>query len=329
MDLTWFIIYTLLVLVVVAFVYLCFSDGDFLLMYYSKNGKELEKMKGQVVWITGASTGIGAALAVEFAKVGSKIVISARSKEKLDQVKKKCLEAGKPQGLKEADILVLEMDMCKFSTHKPCLEAILKRFSRLDVLVNNAGKSQRARWEHIEMPVDRDMFELNVFSLVNLTRLVIPQFEKQGGGTLAVTSSMAGISGIPFSGTYCGTKHAVHGYFNSLRTEKLTSNIDVVVLCPGPVFSNLLEGAATEKEGENFGGSMGANDKRMTAERCAFLMMVAIAHKLEEAWITFFPILPMMYAYQYLPWLTRKFIRLVGPSLFQKLRDSKETVKNK
>lgn len=329
MDFTWFIIYTFLVLGLIALVYLCLSDGDFQLMYFNKYGKELEKMKDQVVWITGASTGIGAALAIESAKLGSKIVISARSKEKLEQVRKQCLEAGKPHGLKDADILVLEMDMCKFSTHKPCLEQVLKRFGKLDVLVHNAGKSQRARWEYIEMPVDRDMFDLNVFSVVNLTRLVIPQFEKQGGGTFAVTSSLAGIMGIPFSGTYCGTKHAINGYFNSLRTEKLSSKIDVSVLCPGPVFSNLLEGAATEKEGENFGGSMAANDKRMTSERCAHLMMVAIAHKMEEAWITFFPILPMMYANQYLPWLTRKFIRLVGPGLFQKLRDSKETVKNK
>ena len=142
-------------------------------------------------------------------------------------------------------------------------------------MIHNAGQSQRARWEHIDLAVDKSMFDLNVFSLVSLSRCIIPIFMEQGGGAFAVMSSVAGKVGVPFSGTYTGSKHATHvsivhraaiiignskadindtcelqGYFESLRTEKLGTGIQVTMLCPGPTFSNLLQVAATENPGK-------------------------------------------------------------------------------
>ena len=153
------------------------------------------------------------------------------------------------------------MDMCEFSSHKPNFEKILEQFGRLDILINNAGKSQRARWEHISPEVDLDMFNLNVFSVVNLTRTVLGHMLANKSGVVSVMSSTAGKAGVPFSGTYTGSKHAIHGYFESLRTEKIGSGVSVCLLCPGPTFSDLLSVAATENPGEKFGESMKATDK--------------------------------------------------------------------
>ena len=119
------------------------------------------------------------------------------------------------------NILVLQMDMCDFDSHQTCFEEVLKKFGRLDILINNAGRSQRGRWEHINMEVDMDLFRLNVFSVINLTRVVLPHMLNNKCGKVAVTSSTAGKGGVPFSGTYTGSKHAIHGYFESLRTEKV------------------------------------------------------------------------------------------------------------
>merc|ERR1712080_418668 len=103
----------------------------------------------------------------------------------------------------------------------------------------------RATWERIDVKVDEEMFALNVFSVVHLTRTVLPHMLARRCGSLAVMSSTAGRCGVPFSGTYTGSKHAIHGYFESLRTEKMGSGLSISLLCPGPTFSNLLEVAAT------------------------------------------------------------------------------------
>ena len=105
-------------------------------------------------------------MAIECSKNGAKVVLSARRKELLEQIKTKCITAG----LSKDDILVLPLDICDFSTHEPCFKLILEKFGKLDILINNAGRSQRGRWEHIDINVDMELFNLNVFSVINLTR---------------------------------------------------------------------------------------------------------------------------------------------------------------
>merc|ERR1712212_546214 len=158
-------------------------------------------------------------------------------------------------GAKDDKVLVLPFDLCEFERHEEAFKSILAKYGKLDVLINNAGRSQRARWEFTAMEVDRALFELNVFSVINLSRVVLPYMLQKGQGCLAVMSSSAGKAGAPFSGSYTGSKHALHGYFESLRTEKMATGIKVTMLCPGPTFSNLLAGAATEKAGEAFNDS--------------------------------------------------------------------------
>ena len=113
-------------------------------------------------------------MALECAKSDAKIVISARRENLLEKTKEKCIEAG----AKAENIYVLPMDMCDFSSHQKCFKAVLDHFGKLDILINNAGRSQRGRWEHINIDVDIELFNLNVFSVINLTRYCI-HFEFQ------------------------------------------------------------------------------------------------------------------------------------------------------
>ncbi|XP_068238372.1 uncharacterized oxidoreductase SSP1627 [Palaemon carinicauda] len=204
-----------------------------------------KSLKGQVVWITGASSGIGEYLAVRLAKVGVRLALSARSVENLERVKQRCIETG---GVTNDDVLILPLDMIQYDQHQPSFDSVLKHFGELDILVSNAGRSQRGRWEMIDSAVDREIFELNVFSLISLSRIVTRYFLKRGRGHHAVTSSTAGKLGAPLSASYTGSKHALQGYFECLRMEK-AGIVDVTMFCPGPVDSNILKNSFTEQKG--------------------------------------------------------------------------------
>ncbi|RZF40449.1 hypothetical protein LSTR_LSTR013911 [Laodelphax striatellus] len=310
------------------FVYLIvlsISDCDLGLLWAERFGEKLDTFKGKVVWITGASSGIGEHLAIVLAKHGAKLILSARSEENLLRVQQRCIaEAQAYQG----DIAILPLDVTDFSKHEQCFQKAIHQFGKLDILVNNAGRSQRAVWEDIDVEVDKQLFTLNVFGAVALARKAIRHFNDQGSGHLVVTSSLAGVIPAPFSASYTGSKFALHGYFNCLRNEKLGSNLAITLLCPGPVFSNFLNEAFTNTPGEKFGQKVSATDRRMSAERCATLSAIAIANKLDEVWMALFPVLHFTYIVVNWPYLTSKIMKLIGPQLFQKMRDSKQTVQN-
>ncbi|KAG5880676.1 hypothetical protein JTB14_028431 [Gonioctena quinquepunctata] len=298
------------------------SDCDLQLLFYEKFGKSPRRLKGKVVFVTGASSGIGEHIAYALAKFGVRLVLTARRNDELQRVKRMCIEISKGL-LDDKDVLVIPMDMTDLDSHRKHFQHAVLHFGRVDILVNNAGRSQRATWEKIEMAVDKQMFELNVFGVVNLTRIALEHFDKVGSGHVAVVSSLAGILGVPYSGTYTASKHAIHGYFNSLRIEKMKKNIHVTLLCPGPTFSNFLAEAFTEKDGEMYNGSVQANDKRMTAERCGYLSSVALANKTSESWMAVFPLIAMTYISVYFPIVFKMGVSVLGPETLFKLRDSK------
>lgn len=302
---------------------LTFVDCDLGLLWNIHFGNGPGHLKGKVVWVTGASSGIGEFLVIELAKNGASVVLSARSLTNLERVKEKCLEAG----ASIEKIFILPMDVTEVEKHQEHFNRVIDRFGKLDILVNNAGRSQRAIWENIEIDVDREMFELNVFGVISLSRLAVKHFKENGGGHLVTMSSIAGLFGPPFSGTYSGTKHALHGYLKTLMAENLGGNIAVTLLCPGPVFSNLLPACFTDKQGETFGQLMNNTDKRMTTARCAYLCAVAIANRLDEAWIGLFPVVPLAYILIYLPNLSKLIARSLGTKGLLNIRDSRQTVK--
>jgi len=279
----------------------CLSDSDIITFVCSYLGKNpTDSFNGKVIWITGASSGIGEGIVKELAKCqGSKIVISARREDELKRVKGDCIAANPSR--KKDSILVLPLDMTDYSSHAPALKKVLDTFGKLDVLVSNAGRSQRALWHEIEPEVDKQLFELNVFSLINMNRLVLRHFFEAGEGHLAVMSSIAGKIGAPNSGSYTASKFALHGYFESLRNEIRGRNIAITMICPGPVFSDVLKNAFTSQKGESVDQDHSPGDRRMTAERMGHLSLVAIANQLEETWASPFPIIFLTYLSAYLP----------------------------
>lgn len=170
----------------------------------------LGNLRGKVVWITGASSGIGRELAKVLAQNGVKLVLSARNIRELEATKQECLSLSQG-GLRSEDILVIPLDMLKFAYHQDSFNQVITHFRALDILVNNAGRSQRADWDKIDINVDRELFELDVFSVIHLSRLAVTYFEQNSiNGQLAVTSSTAGLIGAPNSASYTGAKHALH-----------------------------------------------------------------------------------------------------------------------
>lgn len=290
----------LIVFILCIFGFGCFlatADADATLLLYSKIGN-VDHLSGQVAWITGASSGIGEYLAYDLAALGVKLAISGVRTEKLEEVKKYCLEHS---SLTDNDILTVPFRIEEFELHDELVKKVIDHFGHIDILVNNAGMSQRADFQDIEISMDHKLFNINVFGPVSLTRKVLKHFLERKKGQIVVNSSLAGKLGAPFSSTYTGSKHALQGYFESLRTETIQTNISVTTVCPGPVFSGLTDRCFTGKLGEVANQKQLPTDKKMKTSRCSELIVVAIANKLDECWICLPPLLATFYLSQYTP----------------------------
>ncbi|KAL9982697.1 hypothetical protein ACROYT_G004773 [Oculina patagonica] len=198
---------------IVCFLLFKFQDGDFTLLIYEKIGQDpAVALRGKVVWITGASSGIGEYLAYQLAKYGCKLVLSARRKAELDRVKDKC--AAIATGLdssfnKDQDILVLPLDLQKFGTHEKLAQDVLKHFGKVDILVNNGGRSQVSLVKKAPLKVDRALLDLNLLGTISLTKAVLPHMIERHEGQIVVVSSILGKFGFPLRATYCASKYAL------------------------------------------------------------------------------------------------------------------------
>ena len=211
----------------------------------------------QVVWITGASSGIGEALALEFAGQGARLILSARNQDRLNEVKSKCdAIAGTDNSL------VLPMDITDESSLVSKVESVKNWGGRIDMLINNAGISQRSSCLETEMSTYRTLFEVDVFGQIALTKAVLPIMLEQGSGHFVATSSVSGKIGVPFRTGYCAAKHAVMGFFDALRTEVDHHNIKVTTITPGyirtPISANAIvgDGSAYGQEDNEIRGGM-------------------------------------------------------------------------
>ncbi|XP_055947972.1 dehydrogenase/reductase SDR family member 7-like [Argiope bruennichi] len=284
--------------------FIIYADADLTLLFYHSLNRPRD-FRNKVVWITGASSGIGEYLAYDLVKAGAKLVLSGVNVERLTAVGERCKEVS---SCAAEDILLVPFQINNFDVHDECVNKVLDHFGHIDILVNNAGISQRADFADIDIAVDHQLFDVNVFGPVNLTRKVLRHFLERKKGHVVVTSSTAGKLGAPYSSAYTGSKHALHGYFECLRSEMVEENIHVTLVCPGPVFSNITDRCVTGKIGEKYDHKQQPTDKKMKTERCSDLMVTAIAYKLDECWICFQPILFMYYMAQYLPSVFRTFI---------------------
>ncbi|XP_062182990.1 uncharacterized protein LOC133887089 isoform X2 [Phragmites australis] len=241
-------------------------DGDLTLV--SRGPPRRERVDGKVVWITGASRGIGEVLAVQFASLGAKLILSARNKNELERVKQNIVSKNP-----DSRVEVLPMDLsCGEESLKEVVHAAESLFSNagIDYMIHNAAfeRPKRGALEETEEGL-KATFNVNVFGTITLTRLLVPSMLDRGMGHFVVMSSAAGKVPAPGQALYSASKHALNGFFASLRSEK-----------------------------------------RVSVERCAELTIVAATHGLKEAWISYQPVLAVMYLVQYMPtigyWLMDK-----------------------
>lgn len=295
-----------------------FADADLTLLWADKVGSTPEsKLRGKVVWITGASSGIGEELAYQLATLGARLVLSARRENELERVKRSCLERS---SLKDEDILVLPLDLMDRASHQKKTEIALKHFGDIDVLINNGGRSQRSLCLDTDVDVYQALMELNYLGTVSLTKQVLPHMTHRGTGIIATVSSVVGFVGAPLATGYAASKHAVQGFFDSLRTE-LTDypNITISTICPGPVISSIVHNAFTEvldKPVPTAGDQM----HKMSTERCVHLILVGLANRVKEMWIAQQPFLLFCYMWQYTPTWAWYFTNILGKKRVQNFK---------
>lgn len=230
-----------------------------------------------VVWITGASSGIGAALALQLAASGSSLVLSARDASALGKVRDDCTN----RGADPERIMVLPLDVLDFDAMSEKATAVLEHFGRIDLLLNNAGVSQRSSCIDTDFDVYRRMLDINVLGPIALTKAVLPIMLQQGHGTLAVTSSVAGKVGAPLRTGYCAAKHAVMGFFDALRTEIGPAGLQVVTITPGFIRTNVAKNALNA-QGQATGASDDDIEGGMSAEDCAAVIIDGFANGTPE-----------------------------------------------
>lgn len=229
--------------------------------------------KDKVIWVTGASSGIGEALALELAKHEARLILSARRKDELKRV-------AALTKLPELDLMILPFDLKDTSNSTALTASIINKFGRIDMLVNNGGMSQRAEAERTPIEMDRELMEINYFSYINLTKAVLPYMKRQKSGHVIVISSIAGKFGFYLRSGYSAAKHALHGFYESFRLETEKLGIKTLIVCPGKVKTNISLNAVTDK------GKHGKMDEShvnaMSAEECAHIIMKAIQNNDEE-----------------------------------------------
>jgi dehydrogenase/reductase SDR family member 7B len=231
--------------------------------------------QNQVVWITGASSGIGEALAVAFSKTGAKLVLSARRREELERVAAHCTGT---------DVFVLPMDLANSDGFEALTAQVISRFGRIDVVVHNGGISQRSWVKDTAMEVHRRIMEVNYFGTVALTRAVLPSMLGHQRGQFVVISSVMGKIGTPMRSAYAASKHALHGFFDCLRSEVSKEGLVVTMICPGYIATNVsknaltADGTPTNKTGDDIANGM---DPRLAAAQ----IIAAIAGEKSDVYV--------------------------------------------
>ena len=190
------------------------------------------ELNNKVVWITGASSGIGEATAIQLAAKGCKIILSARRENELERVKKLL-------SLPDDKVLVLPIDLENYQNATSWTNQIIEKFGRVDILINNGGISQKSFAMETDSITEKKIMDINYFGNVALSKSVIPFMQKQQSGKIVVITSIVGKFGLPELSTYAASKHALYGFYDSIRLEILKDKIDVLLVSPGFINTNV------------------------------------------------------------------------------------------
>ena len=233
----------------------------------------ISRFTNQTVWITGASSGIGEAIALAFAREGARLVLSSRRPQELERVRAACERADQH--------VIIPLDLEQAGTFPSVVCEVLAKTGGVDVLVNNGGLSQRSLAADTPLAVERRLMEVDYFGPVALSKALLPHFRARRSGRIVVISSVMGYVGTPMRSSYAAAKHALHGYFDSLRAEVHRDGIGVLIVCPGYVRTRVSENALTSS-GERQGQSDRPGRRAISAERCARAVLRGLAAGREE-----------------------------------------------
>lgn len=190
------------------------------------------KFSGKTLWITGASSGIGKAVAIELSLKKCHLILSSRKKEDIEKVASTCQKNG-------STTAIVPFDLGDPISIEQAATIVLKTEVNIDGLYHFGGISQRSYANDTNIAIDRKIFEVNFFGTIELTKRVLPTMIKNGGGQIGVTSSIVGKFGFPYRSSYSATKHALHGFFESVRAENVSNKILISMIIPGRVKTNI------------------------------------------------------------------------------------------
>jgi len=261
-------------------------------------------VQNKVIWITGASSGIGEALVYELAQKNVKLILSSRRKDELQRVKGNCSASA------QANIGILPLDLSETSTLKLSADAAIQLFGYVDVLINNGGISARALAKDTMLDVDRRVMEVDYFGTISLTKSLIPHFIQRKEGHFVTISSISGIIGTPYRTSYAAAKHALQGFFNSLRAElwKESPSIFITMICPGWTNTNISisalkgDGSAQNKKDET-------HEHGLTPGFVAKKIINAIEKRKREIYVGGWKETMAAYLHRFVPGLFAKIIR--------------------
>lgn len=234
--------------------------------------------KGRVVIITGASSGIGKACAIEFAKRGANVVLAARQYVKLCEISQ---EIHDQYGVKT---LAVQVDVSVEEDCKSLISQAMNVMGRIDILVNNAGISMRALFKDLDLEVLKQVMDINFWGTVYCTKHALTEILNQEGSIVGV-SSIAGFKGLPGRTGYSASKFAMNGFLEALRVENLKNNLHVMLACPGFTASNI-RNVALNSEAKPQGESSMQEEKMMKADEVALLIVDGIAERKRELIMT-------------------------------------------
>lgn len=256
----------------------------------------------KTIWITGASSGIGEACAYLYAREGVDLILTATRADRLAEVQTECIRLG-------AQCVILPYDLTDLAHIDELTDKAIAAFGKIDIAFLNAGISQRSKILETDGKVDEKIIAVNFFAPVKISRRLLPDMIKKGGGTIAVTTSISGKFGFPLRSAYASSKFALYGFFETLHAEYYDQNIRVVMVCPGRVKTNISYNAL-EADGRKHGQMDDGQNSGISAEKAAKKIVKAIEKQKPEVLVGGKELL-MVHIKRFFPGLARKMVRKI------------------
>lgn len=268
---------------------------------------KVKDFHNKVCWVTGSSSGIGAALAIALNKLGAYVILSARNVENLEKIKSACAEPGK--------VAIVACDMEDTDSLPSIAMQSWKTFNGIDYVFLNAGFAVRDTVINTAFDLFKKVMTINFFSTVIITKTLLPLMTENGSGCFVITSSLSGKYGIPKLAAYAASKHALHGFFESLRAENEMENIKFTIVIPGLVKTNISVNAL-KGDGQPYGKMQQSIENGISPEACAQGIIKAVASEKKEVLIGGFE----KYSVVVKRFFPGFFTSFIGKHPFKKLR---------